>query len=231
MDCQQIRLMLSAFQDGHVVESERRVVAAHLVRCGACSLQLGQLEMARQTLRAIPTRPAPIHLNYSLRAMASREAAHRRGYAGFRGWVRGFSERIILFANNLMRPLAVPAAGGLASAVFLFSMMMTNFQGIVRQPHNDVPISVATEPTVRSILVDLSDDAELTLDVFVDEQGRVIDYSFPDGYGTLKSSQMRRKLENTLLLTDFNPATSFGQPVSGWVKVKFVSVSEIDVKG
>ncbi len=231
MDCQQIRLMLSAFQDGHVVESERREVAAHLARCGACSQRLGQLEMARRTLRAIPSRPAPAHLSYSLRAMASREAAHRRRYGGFRGWLRGFGERSARFANDLMRPLALPAAGGLASAVFLFSMVMTNFQGIVRQVHNDVPISIATEPTVRSILVDLADDAELTLDVFVDEQGRVIDYSFPEGYGSLNSSQMRRRLENTLLLTEFNPATNFGQPVSGWVRVKFRGRSEIDVKG
>jgi hypothetical protein len=42
---------------------------------------------------------------------------------------------------------------------------------------------------------------------------------------------MRRKLESTLLQTDFSPATSFGQPVTGWVKVKFSSSQMIDVKG
>lgn len=231
MDCQQVRLLLSSFQDGCVVESERRAIGGHLARCGPCSQHLGQLEMVRQSMRAMPRRPMPSHLAFSLRSLASREAARRRYYAGFRGLVRIFAERAALFANNLMRPLALPAAGGLASAVFLFSMVMTNFQGIVRQHPNDVPLSFATEPSVRSVLFEMAEDAEITVDVLVDEQGRVIDYSFPDGYGNLDTAPMRRKLESTLLLTEFNPATTFGQPVSGWVRVKFTGRSEIVVKG
>jgi hypothetical protein len=231
MDCQQVKLMLSSFQDGCMVDSERRAVEAHLARCGDCSLHLGQLEMVRQTLRAAPRRPMPADLVFSLRSLASREAARRRYYAGFRGAVRGFAERAALFANNLMRPLALPAAGGLASAVFLFSMVMTNFQGIVHRHANDVPLAIITEPSVRSIPFELAEDSEFTVDVFVDEQGRVIDYSFPDGFGTLSTAPLRRKLEATLLLTEFNPGTTFGQPVSGWVRVKFTGRSQIDVKG
>lgn len=232
MDCQQVRLLLSELLDGRIVDAERREVRSHLARCGECALHLGQLEAARNTLRAMPARPVPAHVSFSLRAMASREAARRRYYAGFSGWLRAARERAALNINNLMRPLALPAAGGIASAVVLFSMVMTNFQGIIRQHPNDVPLaSIATEATVRSISLGLEDDAEITVDVFVDEQGRVIDYSFPDGYGVLQTTNTRRQLENTLLLTEFNPGTSFGQPVSGWVRVKFRGRSAIDVKG
>jgi hypothetical protein len=223
--------MLSAFQDGCVVDSERRAIAAHLDRCGTCSLHLGQLEMVRQSLRAAPRRPVPAHLAFALRSLASREATRQRYYAGFRGFARNLGERASLFANNLMRPLALPAAGGLASAIFLFSMVMTNFQDIVRDHPNDVRIAIATGASVRNILFEMSEDSEITLDILVDEQGRVVDYSFPDGSGNIKTAPMRRKLESTLLLTEFIPATTFGQPVSGWVRVKFSGRSEIDVKG
>lgn len=233
MDCQQVSLMLSSFLDGCMIDSERRAVKAHLTRCGDCSLHLAQLEMTRQTLRAAPRRPVPAHLAFSLRSLASREAARRRYYAGFRGALRAFAERTALFANNLMRPLAVPAAGGIASAVFLFCMVMTNFQGIVRQHPNDVPLpdNIFSEPSVRNIPFNMAEDSEFTVDVLIDEQGRVMDYSFPDGFGSLNTAPLRRQLESTLLLTEFSPGTSFGRPVAGWVKVKFTGRSEIIVKG
>ena len=230
MECQQVKETLSAFQDGCVIESEQRAVAAHVRKCRDCAAHLDQLSAVRRSLRAMPRRPMPANLTLSLRAMASRESSLRRRYAGFSGWVKQQADHLSLFSNNLMRPIALPAAGGLASAVLLFSMVMTNFQGIVRQPLNDIPLGIATEPMVRSMMLDVS-DAEFTVDLFVDEQGRVIDYSFPDGYGSMNTSQLRRKLENSLLFTEFIPATSFGQPTSGWVRVKFERGREIDVKG
>jgi hypothetical protein len=70
----------------------------------------------------------------------------------------------------------------------------------------------------------------VVLDIFVDEHGRVIDYSFPQGYGDLKTSALRRKMEHSLLFTQFTPATAFGQPTAGWVRISFRR-SEIDVQG
>ena len=230
MDCQRVKLTLSALQDGCVVEAERRELAAHLERCSDCSQHWDQLAMIRAAVRGIPKRPVPNHVSFALRAIASHEAEQRRRYTGLSGQVRKFHEVSSLWAHNLMRPLALPAAGGLASAVFLFSMVMTNFQGIYRQHSNDVPIAIATIPTVRTSMLDIA-NAEITVDVFVDENGRVIDFSFPEGYGGFSSSQMRRMLENNLVFTEFNPATTFGQPTAGWVRLKFKGRSQIDVKG
>ena len=172
----------------------------------------------------------PASLTFSLRSVASREASRQRRFTSFRTWLRHSYEECAFVVNELMRPIALPATGGLASAVLLFSMVMTNFQGIVRQPVNDIPIAITTEPSGKSLLMDAS-EAEIFVDVFVDENGRVIDYSLPDGFGSMNSSQLRRKLENTLLFTEFNPGTIFGQPTAGWVRVKYRGRSEIDVKG
>jgi ferric-dicitrate binding protein FerR (iron transport regulator) len=231
MDCQQVKLTLSAFQDGRVLDEDRRLIQEHLAACPECAERLAQLEMVRQSLRAIPERPVPPRLSFALRSLASREAARRRYYAGLRGALRAAVERTSLWMNNLMRPVALPAAGGLASAVFLFTLVLANFQGIATEHANDVPLAVVTAPTVRSVLFDLSDDSEVTLDIFVDEQGRVLDFVIPKSFGSVATEDTRRRLAATLLMTSFNPATAFGQPVSGWVRVKFRGRSEIDVRG
>ena len=229
MDCQQVRSTLSAFQDGHVVEAERRLVATHLARCADCSLLQGEMGMVRQSVRALAPKTLPAHDQFALRALASREAAHRRRVHTFEAWAGDMVDRVRLHIHNLMRPLALPAAGGLASAVFLFSMVMGNLQRIERQHPNDVRIAIQTEPTLRASLLDIA-EAELSVDVLVDEQGRVIDFALPEGYGAASTAHLRRKLENFLLFTEFNPATTFGHPTSGWVRMKFKR-SAIDVQG
>lgn len=231
MECQQVRLTLSAFQDGRVLDEERRAIQEHMARCPACAERLAQLELVRLSVRSLPRKAVPPYVSLALRSIASKEAARRRYYAGLRGALRAAGERASLWMNNLMRPVALPAAGGLVSAVFLFALVLTNFQGIARQHPNDVPLAVVTAPTVRSVLFDLAEDSEVTLDIFVDEQGRVLDFRVPAGHGPAASEETRRRLASTLLMTSFNPATAFGQPVSGWVRVKFRGRSEINVRG
>lgn len=230
MDCSQVKFVLSSLVDGHVIEAERRAVMAHLEACPECACHHRQLCEVRTAIRALPARRVPPILGFSLRVTASREAAKRRRFHGILAACRAWSEGFMVRANGLMRPLALPAAGGIASAVLLFSMVMPNFQGLVRAHANDVPTILFTGATVKSSLeLNLSED-EIPLDVFVDERGRVIDYAFPDGSGQLNTASSRRQLENSLLFTHFQPATSFGQPTAGWVRVS-LRRSQIDVKG
>lgn len=230
MDCSQVKSVLSSLADGHVIEAERRAAMAHLDACQECALHFEQLNEVRAVVRALPARRVPPILALSLRVIASREAARRRRFHGLLATCRAWSEGLLIRANALMRPLALPAAGGIASAVLLFSMVMPNLQGLVRAHANDVPTILFTGATVKSSLeLTLSED-EVTLDVFVDERGRVIDYVFPIGSGQFNTASTRRQLESSLLFTHFQPATSFGQPTAGWVRVS-LRRSEIDVKG
>jgi hypothetical protein len=166
-----------------------------------------------------------------LKVIASKEAHRQRRYAGLQGWLRRQAENAHLFAQNLMRPLAVPAAGGLFSAVILFSAVMTNYHGIVRQPVDDVPTILATNASMKSGLFSPEELASevLTVDVLVDGQGRAIDFNIESGTGDHRSHrELRRRIANSLLFTQFEPATAFGQPTAAWVKVSY---RRIDVKG
>lgn len=230
MDCQQVRLMLSEFLDGHVVETELRMVSVHLGSCPDCASRLDEHSALRQALRGTPSRPVPPLVSMQLHSLGSQEAARRRRYAGLVGWLKHWGEAAAFQVNAIMRPFALPAAGGLASAVFLFTMVMTNFQGIVRAHADDVPTILATGATMKSSLDFTLAADEVAVDIFVDELGRVMDYSFPDGSGALNTPATRRMLENSLLFTRFQPATTFGQPTAGWVRVS-LRKSEIDVTG
>jgi hypothetical protein len=231
MDCQQIKLKVSDVLDGHIVEAERKQVLAHMEHCPDCASRFGQQQGIRHALRNLPPRPVPADLAMNLRVAASREASHRRLSHQVGGWFQVQQQTLSLFFNNLMRPLAIPFAGGLCSAVLLFSMVMTNFRDIVVAHADDVPTILFTTASVTHSSLPFEFDAEnVMLDVYVDGQGRVVDYSFPAGYGSLTSGTERRLLENALLFTQFAPATTFGQPTAGWVRLSFRR-SHIDVKG
>lgn len=230
LDCQDVNSILSACVDGRVVESERLQMSAHLGACPDCRLRYEQLVAIRESLKAVPVRRTPPMLDMSLRVLASRESLRRRRYRGFLGQVRAWGSNFAFHANQLMRPLAVPAAGGLASAFFLFAMVLTTYQGIVWAHNDDVPTILSTGANVKSSMELTVAADEIVVDVYVDEFGRVIDYSFPEGYGNLNTATTRRALENSLLFTQFQPATFFGKPISAWVRVS-MRRSAIDVQG
>jgi len=230
MDCLQVQWMLSALLDGRIVESERRAVENHLASCAECGAQYAGLVNVQTALRAVPVRQVDRQLSLALRSLASREAARRRRQVDFRARVRDLAERLSFWANGLMKPLALPAAGGLASAVLLFMAVMTGFQGIISAPQpGDVPTILATEAELKSTLLDTAPE-EINVAVLVDEQGRVIDYSLPKGLDLAARQELKRALGNSLLFTQFHPATMFGRPTLGWVRVTFRR-TQLDVRG
>ena len=72
----------------------------------------------------------------------------------------------------------------------------------------------------------LAKERELT----IDDQGRILSYIIPDCPHMLKSPTLRRNIESSLLFTQFTPATTFGQPMPGKIRLSFRN-SSINVKG
>ena len=232
MDCVQVQWMLSAFLDNRVIEPERRALIQHMEKCAPCSARHRELVAIQRTLAAAPLRAVDRRLALNLRVMASREAARRRRQVDFQTRVRDLFERAIFSINTLMKPLALPAAGGVATAVLLFLAVMTNFQGLYSVPQpNDLPTALATEawPMKQTALLSRVPD-EITVEVLVDGQGRIIDYTVPAGASGVTREQLRRAIGNSLPFIQFHPATSFGQPTSGWVSVT-LRRTQLDVEG
>lgn len=228
--CSTVGRKVSAFVDGRLPEREWQEVRTHLSACLACATEAEEMIQVRASLRQLPQRPVPAQISMRLRVIASRERVRAERGRGVFARARHLVDRIDLFFHNLMRPLAIPAVGGLLSTVVLFGAMLPTF-ATHRAPGADTPLNDAlfTEATVRAVLPVSFTDDNIAVDVLIDESGRMIDYSFPDGQSA-RDPELVRKLENMLLFTVYKPATSFGQPTSTRIRLTFQR-ERMDVKG
>lgn len=183
----------------------------------------------RAQLAALPRHDPPSQLRARLRVTGSQEAQRRRMWSSPASVAAFVFTRLGLVVNNLMRPYAVPVTGGLLSAVVLFSMVLTSYP-MIGEIQSDVPTPVSTEPGLVSSLAFGLGDEDIVVDVSIDDQGRVIEYSLPTGQRWATDPEIRRSLENTLLFTRFRPSTRFGQPSSGRTRIT-IRRSSMDVRG
>src|SRR6185503_21133348 len=140
--------------------------------CAALDRRTSQV---RENLRSLPIAVAPAKLATDLQVLASKEIVRRRHMSSGSAMLHFWAERARLVIDNLMRPLAAPFAGGLASALFMFGMLVP-YLGMLRNPANDKPTALYTEASVESVADFGSRNSEDTLiEVQIDGQGRMVD--------------------------------------------------------
>jgi hypothetical protein len=183
-----------------------------------------------QALRRLPRAAAPAGLTTRLRVVASRERHRRLRRRHWSAWVREWVEGARLAFDNVMRPLAVPVAGGVFSAVTLFNIWVVPAYPAAAQMAGkvDVPTKLTTAAQVKGFSLVSSGVGDIVVDILLDDRGRMVDYVIVNEDAL--SPAARRNLENMLVFSTFVPATSFGRPVAGKMRL-WVSSSRIDVKG
>lgn len=227
--CEASRRLTQAYQEGHISPEEMEPARRHMAQCAACAEDSLAVRSLRSTLRSTPAPVAPADLRTRLRVSASKEASRRRTRQTLEQRWAAFRSDVRLWSENLMRPLAIPAAGGIVSAFVLFAVFVSSLTvpSVSASTGQDVPTGLYTEASVVSYLPIGMGNHDLVVEVTVDDQGRVIEYSMPNAHASV---ELRRSIENRLLFTQFKPATSFGQPTTGKLRIRFHS-SSIDVKG
>ena len=241
MSCQSVQDRLSWFLDRALAQQERENVAAHLAACPACSARLQAFENMRAIMRQMHNAPVPAALAMRLRVLASHERQRRLSRRSLVARLRGCRERADLLFDNLMRPMALPFAGGLLSALLLFGMLVPNLS-FRHNFRDDLQLSMWSEPEgrlVESLPADgsptwlwsadspeprlesagaaaSSDDT--VLELTIDETGRVADYS-------VSSGQLTPEMQSIILFSRFTPATFNGRSTWGKKLVKFPSHS------
>ena len=178
------------------------------------------------TLRSLPSRLPPAGLTTSLRVIASRERQrlieHRSPGGVFAAWLN----RTRLTLQDLVRPLMLPATGGVFSAVVLFSMWLVPTYPLRAKMAVDIPTQLTTGVQVqRSVTAALSDS--VLVDVDVDDQGHLMGYQIVSGADVVADPLMRRRMETALWFTTFSPATAFGMPMAGKTRVLLLPGPEI----
>jgi Putative zinc-finger len=230
MECVKVKERLALYVDNALPDDDRREMRQHMSDCNGCARESERFRRISDVVRSLPKRTPPPELVMQLRVVASKARALSATAAS--PWSR-WRSRFKLDLSNLMRPVALPVLGGVCSALFLFSALAPTFSpmfGMSKLPSRfDVPTMLITEPMVKCTAPVAFGESDAAVDVTLDEHGRLVSYQFVSG-PALKSEQIRRSIENRLLFTEFWPATAFGRPVAGTIRV-FYGNSHIEVKG
>jgi anti-sigma factor (TIGR02949 family) len=231
MECWNVRQKVSAYLDNAVSEHERMEMRQHMSDCRDCARETERYLRVRQALRTLSKAAVPSDLTMRLRVVASKVRAESvRGESGWSRW----RDRFQLTIKNLMRPLALPLAGGLCSAVVLFSALVPTFTSTYAMDKTpslfDVPTMLATEPMVKYTAPVAFGETEAVVDLTIDDQGRITNYAIVSTAPGQKAEHVRRNIENKLLFIGFWPATTFGKPIAGTIRVSFGS-SHVEVRG
>ncbi|HLH17334.1 MAG TPA: zf-HC2 domain-containing protein [Bryobacteraceae bacterium] len=235
MSCEKLQERISSFVDGQLPSAEREHVSAHMASCRDCSAYRESLESVRRAVRQMSRPPVPAALTARLRVLASHEQSRRRARADWRGWARYWSDRLSLAFDNLMRPLAFPFAGALISSLMIFGLVIPSLtfqhafadQVFFTPPNGEV---VAQSPTGRYLpgesenppWIQRADasipDAANVVDLIIDENGRVCDW-------TVERGELTPDLTNIIMFGQFSPATNMGVPTLG--KVRAVQIRNV----
>jgi len=226
MRCEHVHELISQLLDRSLDPETRGNVLEHLAACRDCQDRFTAYERVQANLRAMNSVPVPARLAAQLQITASKERVRRASRRNLGQMVRHWTGSMRLNMDNLMRPLALPFAGGVLSAVVLFSSLMPTF-AFQRDYRNDVPISLFTDPALEEIGHSHLSAGDTVLHLTIDERGRVTDVISSAG-------KLTPEMENDLLFYRFAPATAFGQPTWGRVTVTFrrsATGSHIVVRG
>ena len=185
----------------------------------------------RDLLQSLPRRRANPGLTLALQISASKEAARRQKWANAPAFLVRMKNTFDLWTANMMRPLALPCAGGIAAAVLVFALFV-QIQPVRANSHMaDRPTNLYTGPAAKTLAPFEPPTADAEVEVSIDEMGRIADYSVVSGNPKL-NIEVRRSVERTLLFTEFIPATSFGQAVPSKLRLTLRrGASSITVKG
>lgn len=223
--CGSVRAQFSEYLDGSLTGVAMQVMAGHLEVCQECAREFGAWRQMQQSLASLgPVRP-PADLGLRIRVALSQEHART---------ARNAMASLKVRWQNAVAPFLIQASAGLASAVVLLGTMaflIGAFAAPEPAAARDEPLGMASAP--RFLYSTVEADAgtvsrkgnPVTVEVFVDAQGRVYDYDIvagPSDPGT------RADLESLLLTSVFQPAKTFGEPVRG---VALLTFSDVSVQG
>jgi anti-sigma factor (TIGR02949 family) len=217
MSCQTVLNSLSEFLDHRVAGDERTRVAVHLAECRECAAHLRELSELRNGLKSLPQTAVPERLRTRLQVLASHERARWNATKTLPLALRTWAVDLKLAGDNLMRPLALPLAGGLASALLLFGLLVPTL-GFRPSVLNDVPTGFYTAATLVEVAPTGISNDEAVVALYVDAKGQATDYSVQQGK---VSPEMQADLTKMMFFSRFTPATWFGQPTNGKVLVSF----------
>src|ERR1041385_1586490 len=224
MRCTEARSLLSPYLDGVLTGIQMRNLGEHLSGCDDCNRQYVTLRHTQRAVANLGRKQVPPELALRLRVAVSRDAAERRNRF----------EGIRIRLENVFNAFMVPATAGVLTSVIIFGLLIGLFAlpAQLRASANDVPTVLYTPPQLMTSPFATSVGARDSEMIIVSVEADIDAFGRVQGYRIVSSSRDPQsiipELENTLIFTQFQPATAFGRPTSGKAVLSFAAM---DVKG
>jgi Putative zinc-finger len=212
--CLEIRGYFPDYLDGQCDRGTFRSIRYHLEYCAPCCQELDRLETLRADLRSLPARRVSPDLALRLRVQLSRHL--------HRNWL----DRVRIFVDNALRPLLLPASGGVLAAIVCFALIMGS--QVIPEANMSGTTLVATQPPRVQTLAPMNfstGEEGIVLVTHIDAEGRVLSYRVLSGP---ESPAMLHHLDRMMYFSHFRPALMDGKPTDGEV---VLSLRRITVRG
>jgi anti-sigma factor RsiW len=221
--CSSMQARFSEYLDGRLTGREMQRIATHLEGCRTCAADWRSLRQTQSSLSSLGPVAEPPDMLLRIRVAVSQERASRRK-SPLHAWNLAW--------RNTVGPFLLQAAAGFASAVLLLGTVVV-LVGIVAKPETaqatgDEPLGMATSPRLLYSLSSAGNNqigaisGPVVVEAYVNGSGQVYDYRIVSGP---TDAATRSQVENLLLVSVFEPARFFGQPVRGLAVLSFSGVS------
>jgi hypothetical protein len=218
--CLHAKRYSTAYVDGRLRFDQRQGVADHLIECEECTAYFEQVTVIRSALQELATPTIPSRLQTNLKVLASRERANVVRSRGSR--LQAVWDYWKFRLNELMRPLALPATGGLISAVLLFGTFILMMGTTTRIAGYEIPLCAMTENDASLLPLDLRSHL-VVLNMTLDGNGRMekgdVSSSAPQFTAALQSRC------SNITLPQIPTVFAVAQPISGDIQIKFVPLA------
>ncbi len=220
--CSAVQERFTDYLDGRLNGLEMQDISAHLEGCQACTREWNEVRGTQGMLAALGPAAEPEDLLLRIRVAVSQERARARC---------SVQETWSLLWRNTVGPFLLQASAGFASAVLLLgtvTLLVTMFtQPQPVQASADEPLGVASAPRLMYLSTGVDDDIDnstnpIVVEVYINDEGQVYDYRIISGPA---DASTRAQVQNLLLLSRFQPARYFGQPVRGLAVLSFSGIS------
>jgi anti-sigma factor RsiW len=219
IDCNAARAQFSGYLDGAVSGRVMQSIARHLDACADCRNDFSAMRETQRLLSMLGPAKVPADLALRIRVAVSQEQTHQPS------WNRA---RLQSRWDNTIAPFLFQLGSGLASALLLLGVVILG-TGVFPTPPavlaHDEPIQFHTAPHLLYVAESASPDIamlnEVVVQAAINTQGQVYDYRIVSGPDT---PEVRAAVAGRLLLSVFEPARTFGQPVNGQAILSFAGV-------
>jgi hypothetical protein len=217
MNCYRARQRLAGYLDGAIGASERARLTVHLDSCDDCRKDLNDYRLLVKRLANLERVAAPPDLALKIRMQAS---FGRSRWLPLTQWW----SRVVMVFRNILEPLAVPAAGGIVTALAVFVLLVQNVMvgvpmgGIVP---DDLPLNLVQPAQLESLAPfavpgiaesNQPGSGPLLLEATLNAHGEVLFYEIISGPSDVA---VKHQIDQVLMFSHFRPQIGFGRPMDG----------------